>query len=128
MTALGRVFLGTAAAVLALDTIGAVAAAKTGFPYGSLAVVSYVIYAASGFFSMRYGGFPAAAAGGAFAGLVDATAGWAIAWAIGPGRPPDGYTGMAPILFAVTVVVIIGSILGLAGGLVARLTRKVRTS
>jgi len=39
---------------------------------------------------------------------------------IGPGRPPDGYKGVAPLLITVAVVTITGAVFGLIGAGIAR--------
>ena len=123
MTGLPRVLVIAALTVVVFDTIGSLASNATGFPYGLLAPVSFLIYAAAGFFAFRHGGFRTAAVGGGMTALVDATLGWAISWVIGPGRPPEGL-GMGFLLFTAASVVVMAVLLGLAGGLVARLTGK----
>jgi hypothetical protein len=107
-------------AVLALDTLGSLASKAFGFTYGSLAWGSLIIYAAAGFFAARSGGLRTAAQGGGAVALADATLGWAISWALGPGRPAAGYTGLAPILGTIALAWLTGIASGLAGGFIAR--------
>jgi hypothetical protein len=79
-----------AAAVLALDTLGSIASRLAGFDYAMLAPVSLLIYAATGAFVALAAPLSRAIIAGAAVGFVDATLGWVIAYAIGPGRPgPD---------------------------------------
>jgi len=78
------------AAVLALDTLGALASRAIGFEYASLAPLSILLYAAIGAYVSVAEPVPRAAIVGALVGVIDATLGWAIAWAIGPGRPQAG--------------------------------------
>ena len=90
MSPLVRILLGGAIAVLAFDAIASVASQRLGFEYGSAAVGSGIIYTAIGFLAAGRGGVQAAALAGATMGLVDATLGWAVSWAIGPVQVPRG--------------------------------------
>jgi len=115
-----RVVVVAAIAVVALDTLGSLAARAFGFGYGSLAWGSFIIYAVAGFCAARSSTLRTAAQAGGAVALVDATLGWAIAWALGPGRPTAGYIGIGPLLGTVGLAWLIGIALGLMGGLVAR--------
>ena len=90
---MSRVVRGTlygAAAVLALATIGSLASRALGFNYTALAPLSLGIFAGIGAYVGVAERVSRAAIVGAAVGLIDATVGWAIAWAIGPGRPEVG--------------------------------------
>lgn len=120
-----RILLVASIAVLVLDTFGSLASKAFGFPYSSLAWGSLIIYAAAGFFAARGGGLRTAALGGGAVALVDTTLGWAISWALGPGRPLAGYGGMGPIAGTIALAWLTGIASGLVGGLIARfLTRR----
>jgi hypothetical protein len=123
MTPVRRVLPFAVLAVLLLDTVGSLAADHYGFEYGRLAVVSYALYALAGWAAGRLGGLRGAALVGFCTGLVDATIGWAISWAIGPGRPPAG-AGL-PLVLALGMVWAVGSTtaVALAGGVVAQFGR-----
>ena len=112
-------------AVLVLDTLGSFASRALGFNYGSLSVVSALIYLAVG----AYGGIGApgsrAAAAAAVVGIVEATIGWAISWAIGPGKPePDEPSTAASIAIAVVLVTLLAAGVGAIGGWLARRVRR----
>jgi len=124
MSSFTRVLLLSAAAVLVFDAVAAGAARATGFPYASAAVGSYLIYAAAGFFGARAGGgVRMGALAGMAAGLVDATAGWVLAAAIG-GPALAAYTpdGVGEIVITIIIVALLGGIMGTIGALLAKLT------
>jgi hypothetical protein len=116
-----RVVLIAAATVLLYDAVAATASRVSGFPYGSAAVGSWLIYAGAGFFATRatgslWMGVLAAAA----AGLVDSTAGWLISAWIGPGRP-ESSASPGVIAGVVVAVPLMAGAIGLAGAVAARL-------
>lgn len=115
------VFFAADGLLLVVDTLGAIASAKLGFPYSSLSPISLFGYAAAGFTAGRIGGRRAAAAVGSLVAFIEATIGWFISWRIGPGRPPAEYGGLGEILLAVALVTAIGSGVGWLGGAVARM-------
>lgn len=123
MNAFTRVVLLSAAAILVYDTGMSAASRVLGFPYASAAIGSYVIYAAAGFFGARAGGgIGWGGLAGLAAGLTDATVGWLISAAIGPGRPPPG-SGVILIAFAAVYVTALAGVVGILGALAARLFR-----
>jgi len=124
MTSLLRILVAGSIAVLVLDIFGSLASKAFGFAYGSLAWGSLIIYAAAGFFAARSGGLRTAAQGGGVVALVDATLGWAISWALGPGRPAAGYTGVGPILGTIALAWLTGMVSGFVGGLIAWAARR----
>jgi hypothetical protein len=121
MTPLRRVLPWGVAAVLALDTVGSVAARTFGFDYSRLTVVSFGLYATVGFVAGRLGGLASAVLAGILTGLVDAPLGWAISWLIGPGQPPAA--AQTPSMLILGMLIAIGSAaaFGLTGGVVAQL-------
>ncbi len=79
-----------AAAVLALAAIGSLASRALGFDYALLTPITLLIFAAIGAYVGATELAWRAAIVGAVIGVIDATLGDAIAWAIGPGRPQVG--------------------------------------
>ncbi len=124
MNQVSRIFIGGAAAVLAMNTIGAILSVRMDFSYAALTPLSFAINAITAFLVGRSSTLWWAVVVSAGVAFTEATVGWAIAWAIGPGRPPDGYTGMLPIAFAVVIVTISGGLTGVVGGSLGRLFRR----
>jgi hypothetical protein len=123
MTPLAKVLIGGAIAVVVFDALASVAALQLGFDYTRAAFGSWLIYAAVGFLAARAGGgLPPALLAGIILGLVDATVGWAVSWAVGPGRPPEGTLSVGRWAVAAITVAVTGGCIGLLGGVVARLT------
>lgn len=122
MTSVTKVILGGAIAVVVFDALASVGSLHLGFEYSKAAFGSWLVYAAVGFLAARVGGglWPAALAG-VLMGLVDATVGWTVSWAIGPGRLPEGTLSAAKWVLAATTVAATGGCVGLLGGVVARL-------
>lgn len=86
MSALVEVALLGALAVVAFDAIVSLLSRRFGFRYAYASPGSFVIYAIAGYFAMRAAGPSSAFLVGAALGATDATAGWAVSWALGPGR------------------------------------------
>jgi hypothetical protein len=107
-----------ALAVLTLDTIGSIAARQFGFRYGSLRIISWLIWFGTGFFAARYTSVSLSPVAGGSVALIDATLGWYISWLIGPGRPKSEINGMR-ISKIISIVTLKGVALGLIGGLLA---------
>src|SRR4029077_8630845 len=110
-----RIAVAGSLAVVLLGLFGSLASNRFGFPYGSLTIVSLVIYfgvgAAIGRWAVRNKRSAAlfGIAGGAIVGLVGETIGWSIASALGAARPPPGSTPMliaAAGAFAVFIAVV----------------------
>ena len=118
-----------AAAVLALDTAGSLAAQAAGFDYALLTPVSIVLYAAVGAYVGTTELVSRAAIAGAVVGVIDATLGWAISWAIGPGRPQADERITALGLFNTVIFVAVLAAVAAAGGAwVAQWRRRKRTA
>jgi hypothetical protein len=115
------IILTGAFAVLIFDTIGALISRSFGFGYQTLIIGSFLIYAAVGFAASKYGGLIFASLAGGITALIDATLGWYISLVIGPGHPAAEMDSMS-IISTVTMVTIIGAIIGFIGGLIGRLS------
>ena len=114
-----------AATVVVFDAVSATASRLVGFPYGRGVIGSFLIYAATGYFVAKAGlrhRLRAAALAGAILGLTDATLGWAVSWAIGPGRPATGLTP-AMWLIVAALVMVGAAVLATVGGVAARWRR-----
>ncbi len=105
-----------AVVVLAFDTVGATASRLLGFRYSILTIGTYIIYGTACFRIGQRAGILQAVLGGAMLGLLDATLGWRISWAIGPSRLPGGAPSPAQLVNAILSVVVLGALLGLVGG------------
>jgi hypothetical protein len=126
VSARARVIVGGVFTVLLFDVIASVAARILAFPYARASVGSYFIYLGVGFIAARVAVHSRAKEGAiaaAVAGFADASAGWAISWIIGPGRPSNGT--ISPIQWAVTaiVVVLFAALIGFLGGAVGARSR-----
>lgn len=121
-----RLFLLASVSLVAFDAVAAIAARALGFSYSYAAIGSVVLYAAFGGAAARMFTFRTAPLLGAAMGLVDGTAGWAVAWALGPGRLSDGE--LTALLWMATAVfaVLVGAICASAGGGVGRLMGRTR--
>ena len=115
------VILACCVGIVVFDGVAAACAEVFDFSYGLLAPLSFLLYASAGFLAAR-------AAGDARAGLVaglavaatDATLGWALSAAIGPGLPAAGDRDAALLAGTAVGVATIGGVLGLVGGLAGR--------
>jgi hypothetical protein len=107
-----------ALSVLTLDTIGSIAARQFGFAYGSLRIISWLLWFGTGFFAARYTSVSLSPLAGGIVALIDSTVGWYISWLIGPGRPRSEIDNMR-IGQIISIVTLKGAALGLIGGLLA---------
>jgi hypothetical protein len=115
-----RVAVGCALGVVAFDAIAALLSREAGFDYDYAGLGSLLLYAATGYLAARgrtTRRLEAAAGAGFVVGAVDATLGWAIAWAIGPGRIEE----LTPALWFITAAMTGALALGVAvlGGVIA---------
>ena len=117
------IVIGGVVAVLVFDGLGSFASKQFGFTYALLVPGSLLIYGTVAALVARrrdwlLGFF--AAMGMAF---TDLTAGWAVSWLIGPGKPEGGFTPMT-IVGAVMTLSVLGGLAGAIGASVgARRTR-----
>lgn len=101
------------------DALASLASRALGFPYERASVGSYLIYLAVGFAVARASTrsrVRSAALGTGLVGLVDATIGWGVSWAIGPGRIVDGTLSPARWSATAVGVVVFATIVGTVGG------------
>jgi hypothetical protein len=115
-------------AVIAFDALAAIASQTVGLPYAYAAFGSAFLYIFFARLIARSSGFWAAVLLGMAMGLVDASAGWAVSWAIGPGRLPPGSLTVAVWLLTAVSVVVLGAVYGLIGGGISAITRRQRAA
>jgi hypothetical protein len=107
--------LGAVVLILAYDTVSALLVARTpSFAYRNLWPVQLALYVVIGFVAAVMLLNPKlVGVTGAVTGLVEATAGWAITWRIGPGRIPG--TTRASIVTTILAMVAFGFGLAVLG-------------
>ncbi|MCC8473390.1 hypothetical protein LN458_05200 [Xanthomonas arboricola] len=115
-------------AVVVFDAVTSLASLVLGFPYTYATFGSAILYIAFAFFAARKFGFWAAVLLGLAMGITDATLGWAVSWAIGPGRLAAGTLTLSVWLYTATFVVVLGAIYGLIGGGIGVLTPRQRAT
>jgi hypothetical protein len=128
---MSRMIRGTvygSAVVLALALVGSIASRALGFDYDSLAPISLLMYAVVGAYVGVADTVARATLAGAIVGVVDATLGWAVAFAIGPGRPQVGeritFLGFFnTLLFVAAVAAVLAAV---AGWIACHLRRRRR--
>lgn len=111
-------------AIVAFDTLAAVASKLAGFPYGYATVGSWLIYFGVGYFAAKASSsVRRAALAAGIVGAVEATLGWGVSWLIGPGQPP-GSSDQVPVALTlgVTIIIVIAtaSAIGAIGGLLGK--------
>lgn len=112
-----RVAISGALSLVLYDAIAAAVFRLTGFPYSNGLLGSFIIYIVFCYYAAR--ALPrrwvrASMLTGIVLGATDETLGWAVAWAIGPGRTPT----LTPALWtvvALTVTATSSVIAGLGG-------------
>lgn len=115
-------------AVIVFDAVASVASLALGFPYTYAAFGSAVLYIAFAFFAARKFGFLAAVLFGFAMGITDATLGWAVSWAIGPGRLAASTLTLSVWLYTATFVVVLAAMYGLVGGGIGAITGRRRAA
>lgn len=108
-----RVAIAGVVAVLAFDTVAALVSRATGLDYSYGAIGSWLLTGVAGYHAARGrrgDRLPAATAVGVVIGIAQTTIGWALSWAIGPGRigeplTPGLWLGIAATVAAITTVV-----------------------
>jgi len=107
------------------DALFALAADSLDIEYAYGVIGSTLIYGGAGYAVAR-AGEPrrASAATGALVALIDATAGWAVAAAVGPGSVEDA----GPVAIGLTIVAVtgLGALIGLLAALPKRQSRAAR--
>src|SRR3989337_401791 len=117
-TILPVLLLGSLAGIV-FDAIGSWASLRWKFPYPRLIIGSLMIYGTVGFLVARYTSPTLGGLVAGFVGLVDATAGWAVSWIIGPGRWPAERVSVVRMLGTVLFVILTATTVGLAVGVMA---------
>ena len=116
-----RVIVGGVVAVLIFDVIASYASLALAFSYARASVGSYFIYLITGVSAARAATTSRAKEGAiaaAIVGFADASAGLAISWIIGPGRPPSGTLSAAEWIVTAAIVVLFAGGVGFLGGAV----------
>src|SRR5262245_18273544 len=107
-------------AVIVFDVLMSLVSRRFRVPYGAMVAGSYSIYFLVGYFAARTTATNAlgvAALTTALVGLIDASAGWAVSWALGPGRAPEGRLSIPAWMATAVMVVALAGALGFVGGL-----------
>ena len=111
-------------AIVLFDLVASLGSKYFGFPYARATIGSCLVYLAIGFLAARGADrnpVTSAALTAALAGVVEAAAGWAVSWIVGPGRLPDGASLTVPRwVVAVVTVAIMAAMCGAVGGFAGR--------
>lgn len=115
MTRAIKIALIGAVAVLLLDTVASILAVSFNLAYGWFSIGSFLLYLVFGYWTGRTSKWFVGGLVGVFMSIVESTFGWAISWYIGPGELTSEIN---PLVVGITIafVMIVGAILGLAGG------------
>jgi hypothetical protein len=119
----GRIILLGSAAVILFDTVASLASRHFGFAYVKASVGSWLICALVGYWAMRSAGMRGVVLAAVAIALVDATVGWAISWAIGPGRLSSGRMTPAEWAAAAVTVILLSLVAASLGAVAAKLPR-----
>jgi len=127
MSPLSKVILAGAVLIVAFDAAASFASLRLGFAYSKASIGSWIICALVGLVAaMMAGGLRASALAGLAMGVIDASLGWAVAWAIGPGRPPEASISATRWVITLVVVTLMSLSAAVAGGLIGSLVATVR--
>jgi len=119
------VVIGGMVAVLLFDAIGSFVSKQFGFSYALLIPGSLLMYGLVAALVAHRRDWLLGLFAAVLMGLTDVTAGWAVSWIIGPGKPETGLTLMTIVGAAMTAFVLSG----LAGAIGAWIgARKTRAS
>lgn len=121
-----RVVAGGCIAVVSFDLLAALAARRFGFPYVRASIGSCVVYLAVGFIAGRSARVDQAKVGALaaiVAGIADASVGWAVSWAVGPGRAASGTLSPGEWMLAAAIVVVFAAAIGYLGGVLGARSR-----
>lgn len=123
-----KLFALSALSVIAFDAIASFASLLLGFSYSYATLGSAVLYIALTYIAARRFGFGVAILLGVVMGIVDVTIGWAVSWAIGPGRV--SIEGLTPTDWIYTGIfaAVLGAVFGLIGGGIGTLVRRRRVA
>lgn len=112
--------------VIVFDAVASIASLALGFPYSYAAFGSAALYIVFAYFAARTLGFWAALLVGAAMGVTDVTVGWAVSWAIGPGRFAVGTLTPSDWIYTAIFATVLGAVYGLVGGSIGVLTSRRR--
>ena len=118
----------SAAVLIAFDTVASVASASLQFPYTYVWPGSVLVYVGLSFEAARRFGFWRGVLLGALLGFVDGTAGWAVSWAIGPGRVPAEHFSVGIWALTLAMVVGFGAVQGAFGSGICTLVHRSRAA
>ena len=119
------IVIGGALAVVAFDGVGSFAAKQLGFSYALLIPGSLLIYGTVAALVARRREWLVGVFAALAMAMTDLTAGWAVSWAIGPGRAPGGLTAIT-VAGAVMTAFVLGGLAGAIGAWIG--TRANKTS
>lgn len=115
-----RFALGAVGAILVFDVLASLLCHVTGIPYGWSSPGTLALYAIIGITAGRRFGLRVATALTMLGGGADATLGWAISWAIGPGRQPTVLARPGVMAGIVATAGLLAGLVGLSAALVDR--------
>jgi hypothetical protein len=104
-----------AVAIVAYDAAMAWVSGALGFPYAYALVGSCLLYGTFGFLAARRFGMGRALLLGAWIGLIDASAGWAVSWSLGANRLAGGAPSFGEWLPVAALVATVALVCAAAG-------------
>ena len=119
----GKIVIGGMFTVILFDAIGSYAAKEFGFEYALLIPGSLLIYGTVAAMVARRRDWLLGLLAATVLALTDVTAGWAVSWLIGPGKPESGLTLMTVVGAAMTAFVL-GGLVGAVGAWIGVRSRR----
>src|ERR1051326_2505304 len=98
------IVIGGGIAVLLFDAVGSLVSKQLGFSYALLLPGSLLIYGTVAALVARRRDWLLGLLAALAMGLTDLTAGWAVSWFIGAGKPEGGFTFMTVVGAVMTVM------------------------
>ncbi len=108
------IVIGGMVAVLLFDALGSFASKLLGFSYVLLTPGSILIYGIVAALVARRREWLVGLFAAILMAFTDVTAGWAVSWLIGPGKPEGGLTTVV-VVGAVMTAVVLGGVAGAIG-------------
>jgi hypothetical protein len=108
------IVIGGGIAVLLFDAVGSLVSKQLGFSYALIIPGSLLIYGTVAALVARRRDWLLGLLAALAMGLTDLTAGWAVSWFIGAGKPEGGFTFMT-VVGAVMTVSVLGALAGAVG-------------
>jgi hypothetical protein len=112
-----RFALAAVAAVLLFEAVASWVSRATGWSHSLSSIGSLAIYTAVAFQAGRRFGVQLAVGVTMLTATAESTLGWAISWAIGPGRQPTVLARPGVILAIVLSALLVGGLIGFFAGL-----------